>query len=71
MSGDQDWRTMWRADFDRDAQNVLPVKAPARIPARPDAYGTEALFGEVVPDRCPSRKPTVKARDVEGQDELF
>ncbi|MGA4847047.1 hypothetical protein ACOBQB_12580 [Streptomyces sp. G5(2025)] len=71
MSTGQNWRDMWRPDFDRDAQNLLPVKAPARIPARPDAYGTEALFGEVAPDRRPSRKPTVKAGDVEGQDELF
>ncbi|MEU1015311.1 hypothetical protein [Streptomyces sp. NPDC005898] len=71
MSTGPNWPDMWRTDFDHDALNLLPVHAPARIPARPDAYGTEALFGEVVPDRCPSRKPTVKAGDVEGQDELF
>jgi hypothetical protein len=67
----KDWTDMGRADFDEAAPNQLPVAAgPVRIPAKPDAYGTTALFGEPTPGSRPRRDP-VRPGDADGQDELF
>ncbi|MFD3667091.1 hypothetical protein [Streptomyces sp. NPDC058672] len=63
---------MGRADFDEAAPNRLPVPAgPARIPAMPDRFGTEALFGEPTPGPRPRPGRPVAPGDVDGQDELF
>lgn len=51
----RDWRLMARADFDASAPLALTearsVGARGPVPAEPDAYGTEALFGEEAPAR--------------------
>lgn len=67
----RDWAAMQRAEFDHDAPIELPVPAgPVRVPAAPDAFGTEALFGAPVPAPQQRGGPP-KPGDVEGQDELF
>ncbi|MEN8656306.1 hypothetical protein ABCR94_38480 [Streptomyces sp. 21So2-11] len=68
----KDWTGMGHAEFDESAPNQLPVPAgPVRIPAKPDAYGTAALFGEAVPEPQPRRERPVRPGDADGQDELF
>ncbi|MFB7403302.1 hypothetical protein ACFCZR_24315 [Streptomyces rubiginosohelvolus] len=54
----QDWRGMRRADFDPDAPLALvDADAVAKVvPAVPDRYGTEALFGEAPAERRPARR---------------
>ncbi|MGD3111477.1 hypothetical protein [Streptomyces sp. YGL11-2] len=68
----RDWTAMQRAEFDQDAPVELPVSVgPARIPAAPDRFGTQPLFGDPLP--APKPRPTRAQRpgDVDGQDELF
>lgn len=68
----KDWTGMGRADFDDTAPNQLPVPAgPAWIPALPDRFGTEALFGEPTPGPRPRPGRPLAPADVDGQDELF
>jgi hypothetical protein len=51
----RDWRLMARADFDASAPlaltEVRSVRAGGEVPAVPDAYGTDPLFGEEAPVR--------------------
>ncbi|MFI6469907.1 hypothetical protein ACIBL5_06530 [Streptomyces sp. NPDC050516] len=71
VSAGPDWSHMSRADFEPGAPSHLPVPAgPKRIPALPDTYGTEALFGEPVPPK-PARREHRRPGDIEGQDELL
>lgn len=66
------WTGMSRADFDEAAPNQLPVPAgPVRIPAKPDAYGTTALFGEPAPGPQSRRERPVRPGHTDSQDELF
>ncbi|MGB8946512.1 MAG: hypothetical protein WCD21_40700 [Streptomyces sp.] len=68
----KNWTVMGPADFDEAAPNHLPVSAgPARIPATPDRFGTEALFGEPTPGPRPRPGRPVAPGDIDGQDELF
>lgn len=68
----RDWTAMQRAEFDRDAPIELPVPTgPARIPAVPDQVGTQALFGEPVPEASARRQRHPLPGDVDGQDQLF
>ncbi|MFI6142381.1 hypothetical protein ACIBCC_29845 [Streptomyces griseus] len=55
----QDWRSMRRADFDPDAPLALvdPDTVAKVVPAVPDQYGTEALFGDAPAQRRPRREP--------------
>lgn len=62
---------MVRADFELAAPNHLPTPTgPQRIPATPDAYGTQALFGEPVPPKA-SRSTRPQPGGIEGQNQLF
>lgn len=68
----RDWTAMDRAEFDLDAPIALPVPTgPARILAAPDPCGTEALFGETVPERQRRCQKPPNPGDASGQDELF
>ncbi|WP_208874765.1 hypothetical protein [Streptomyces sp. PBH53] len=65
---------MRRADFDPTAPLVLvddrAVRAGARVPAVPDACGTEALFGDEVAVRRPVRRPRAQQGEPQS-DALF
>lgn len=63
---------MTPADFDRDAPLCLNVgTGPVVVPAEPDEYGTEPLFGEEAPDRRPApRRPARRTAPAE-QEQLF
>ncbi|MEU9120139.1 hypothetical protein AB0C96_09795 [Streptomyces sp. NPDC048506] len=68
----KNWTGMGRAEFDEAAPNQLPISTgPVRIPAKPDAYGTAALFGEPTPGPQPRRERPPRPGDADGQDELF
>ncbi|MGW0731896.1 hypothetical protein [Streptomyces sp. NPDC002851] len=71
-SAGRDWTAMQRADFDVTVPGELPVPTgPVRIPAAPDHVGTQALFGEPVPEApAPHQQPS-RPGDVDGQDQLF
>ncbi|MGW2998797.1 hypothetical protein [Streptomyces sp. NPDC001155] len=70
-SAGRDWAAMQRAEFDRDAPIELPVPTGRpRIPATPDAFGTEALFGDQVPAPQQRARPP-QPGDSGGQDGLF
>ncbi|MFE6639533.1 hypothetical protein ACFVFT_38535 [Streptomyces tendae] len=61
----RDWSTMRRADFDEGAPLAL-VEADTltrKVEAVPDAYGTEALFGDAPTSRraTRARRPAVGA----------
>ncbi|WP_394437283.1 hypothetical protein [Streptomyces sp. SGAir0957] len=67
----RDWTRMTPDDFDRDAALRPDVDAgPATIPAVPDEFGTEPLFGE---ERTGSRRRGRERRHVTRvqQDGLF
>ncbi len=50
---------MTPGDFDRDAPLCLNVgTGPVVVPAEPDEYGTEPLFGDEVPRRRPAPRRT-------------
>ncbi|MFZ4151766.1 hypothetical protein [Streptomyces pseudogriseolus] len=52
---ERDWTAMTPGDFDRDAPLCLNVgTGPVVVPAEPDEYGTEPLFGDEVPQRRPA-----------------
>ncbi|MDI3101972.1 hypothetical protein QJ054_33600 [Streptomyces sp. AN-3] len=61
----RDWSAMRRADFDEGAPLALVETdtLARRIEAVPDAYGTEALFGEAPRPRraTRARRPAVGA----------
>ncbi|MFG2986171.1 hypothetical protein ACGFYQ_33805 [Streptomyces sp. NPDC048258] len=60
---EQDWTAMGRADFDPSAPAALiePEAVVRPVPAVPDAYGTEALFGDAPrPQRAAHRMPAPK-----------
>ncbi|GGX36271.1 hypothetical protein [Streptomyces noursei] len=68
----RDWAAMSRAEFDQDAAVELPISAgPVRIPAAPDEFGTQPLFGEPVPAPQPRPARALRPGDIDGQDELF
>ncbi|MGA5179563.1 hypothetical protein ACWEPD_03010 [Streptomyces pseudogriseolus] len=56
---ERDWTAMTPGDFDRDAPLCLNVgTGPVVVPAEPDEYGTEPLFGDEAPQRRPARRGT-------------
>ncbi|MFJ2225621.1 hypothetical protein ACIOFY_36965 [Streptomyces anulatus] len=68
----QDWRGMRRADFDPDAPLALvdADRVPKVVPAVPDRYGTDALFGEAPVERRPARREPAPG-PAAGTDTLF
>ncbi|MFJ5121912.1 hypothetical protein [Kitasatospora sp. NPDC088548] len=56
----RDWAEMQPDDFDQDVPTALfqVTAPPPSVPAVPDDYGTEALFGApATPKRRPTRRP--------------
>ncbi|MFB8120584.1 hypothetical protein ACFQ6U_14090 [Streptomyces sp. NPDC056465] len=57
----RDWTGMRRSDFKEDEGEPLVLvdadAVPRPVPAVPDAYGTDALFGEE-----PTGRPVTRAR---------
>ncbi|GGV54640.1 hypothetical protein GCM10010261_37550 [Streptomyces pilosus] len=52
---ERDWTDMTPGEFDREAPLCLNVgTGPVTVPAEPDEYGTEPLFGEQAPARQPA-----------------
>ncbi|MFG3102165.1 hypothetical protein ACGFZL_16815 [Streptomyces sp. NPDC048182] len=62
---ERQWAAMTPGDFDREAPLRLAVgTGPAAVPAEPDEYGTEPLFGEEnrpPADRRARRRPESRA----------
>ncbi|WP_260605019.1 hypothetical protein [Streptomyces sp. WAC 01420] len=55
---ERDWTDMTPGDFDREAPLCLNVgTGPVVVPAEPDEYGTEPLFGEDDPRPTPRPAP--------------
>ncbi|MFF1272644.1 hypothetical protein ACFVZC_04405 [Streptomyces marokkonensis] len=69
---ERDWTDMTPGDFDSEAPLCLNVgTGPVVVPAEPDEYGTEPLFGEDTPPRAPGpRRPPRRTAPAE-QGELF
>ncbi|MEU1040614.1 hypothetical protein ACFYP4_21905 [Streptomyces sp. NPDC005551] len=62
---------MTPGDFDRDAPLRLSIgTGPAAVPAEPDEYGTEPLFGNETPVRNSGRRARRRSAPVD-QEQLF
>ncbi|MDN3272473.1 MULTISPECIES: hypothetical protein [unclassified Streptomyces] len=67
---ERDWTAMTPGDFDREAPLCLGVgTGPVVVPAEPDEYGTEPLFGDEVPARRPAPRRTPRRISPDGQQE--
>ncbi|MER7740462.1 hypothetical protein ABZ368_04615 [Streptomyces sp. NPDC005908] len=65
---ERDWTDMTPGDFDREAPLCLHVRTgPAVVPAEPDEYGTEPLFGDEIPERRPAPRRTPRRTAPDGQ----
>lgn len=63
---------MTPGDFDRDAPLYLNVgTGPVMVPAEPDEYGTEPLFGEETPERRPGPSRAPRRTESAEQGRLF
>ncbi|MET8566032.1 hypothetical protein ABZV75_37785 [Streptomyces flaveolus] len=68
----RDWTRMKRADFDACAPLDLVDAAVCRpVPAVPDEYGTQALFGKDPEPERPRRTRTSAPPPTENTDTLF
>ncbi|MGD6751646.1 hypothetical protein [Streptomyces sp. BH105] len=73
MSG-RDWSQMGRGDFDAAAPlalvDVRDARAATPVPAVPDRFGTEALFGDEAPVPRPRGRRRIEQAEPQG-DALF
>ncbi|MGW0033033.1 hypothetical protein ACWDXD_24855 [Streptomyces sp. NPDC003314] len=69
----RDWSAMTRADFDPSAPLALVDEDTVEraVPAVPDAYGTEALFGDEPAPQRPRRIRRPATGEAPQADALF
>jgi hypothetical protein len=69
---ERDWTDMTPGDFDRDAPLCLHARTgPVVVPAEPDEYGTEPLFGQEPPARPGGSRRTPRRTAPAEQEHLF